>query len=470
MNNQVILNFTLFLLLSGIFRVNSQTKNLMEKKFQIIQVTKGDAGHCLYNTQCFSPDDQWIVFDSRNDDSEISKTGTVNMVNTQTFKSSALYHTQNQSSFGPGVGGVSFSPIADRVLFIHGIRNSNENNPYGFTRRTGVAIDLDHPFKAIFMDARNIVPPFTPGALRGGTHAHTWSGDGQWISFTYNDYIMEQLAKTDPSVKDLRTIGVMLPGLVKVPLDHQGENNSGAMFSVVVAEVTEDPVPGSNEVSKAFDECWIGNNGYQKPGGSWQNRAIAFQGVVKNADGTDKTEVFVLDLPGDLTKVRLGFPLEGTISSRPNVPAGIVQRRLTHSLNGVVGPRHWLRTTPDGEIIAFLSMDDNGIIQVFAISPSGGDIRQLTFNDQSVQGPFNFSPDGEMLAYIAGNRVVITEIKTGRFAQITPSYPENEKPVGAVIWSNQGNMMAFNRYVKNKKTGTASLQIFLSKTTNLKDE
>lgn len=443
----------------------------MEKKFQLIQITNGDEGHCLYNTQCFSPNDQWIVFDSRNDDSEISKTGSVNMVNTQTFEISELYRTQNQSLFGPGVGGVSFSPTSDHVLFIHGIRNSNQNNPYGFTRRTGVAIDIEHPFRPIFMDARNIEPPFTPGALRGGTHAHTWSGDGQWISFTYNDYIMEQLGKADSSVKDLRTIGVMVPGhAVNVPFDSAGENNSGVMFSVVVANVIENPLPETDEINKAFDEGWIGIKGYQRRDGSWQKRAIAFQGNVKKSDGTYKTEIFVLDLPDDLTKVNPGFLLEGTICSRPNVPEGIIQRRVTHSLNGVMGPRQWLRTTADGKMIGFLSKDNKGIIQAFTVSPNGGEIRQITFNDQSVQGPFNFSPDGESLAYIAGNSVFSTELKTGRSTQITPSYPEDEKPVGAVIWSNSGNMMAFNRNVKNKKTGEVSLQIFLIKIIDKSDQ
>ena len=126
-----------------------------------------------------------------------------------------------------------------------------------------------------------------------------------------------------------------------------------------------------------------------------------------------------------------------------------------------MGPRHWLRTTADGKIIGFLSKDENRIIQVFGVSPNGGEVRQLTFNNQSVQGPFNFSPDGEYLAYVAGNSIFLTEVKTGKSMQITPSYPDNEKPVGTVIWSNRGNRMAFNRYVKNKKTGNVFLQIFI---------
>ena len=429
-----------------------------------MQITYNDGGHTIYNTQCFSFDDQWIVYDARNDDSLIMSTGNLLMINTHTFEILELYHTQNQTPSGPGLGAASFSPTGNRVLFIHGVRNANESNPYGFTRRTGVAIDIEHPFCPIFMDARDVVFPFTPGALRGGTHAHTWSGDGQWVSFTYNDYIMEELGKVDSSVKDLRTIGVMVPRqAVDVPLDFAGENNSGEMFSVVVAKVTENPCPGSDEIDKAFDEGWIGVNGYQKSDGSWQHRALAFQGKVKNGDGTNKTEVFVLDLPNDLTKMNPGQPLEGTTASRPNVPAGVIQRRVTHTQNGIMGPRHWLRTTPDGKVIAFLSKDDKGIVQVFSISPNGGMISQLTFNDHSVLGAFNFSPNGEQLAYLSNNSVYITDINTGKSKQITPCYSEEERPVGGVVWSNNGGMVAFNKYVKNSKTLKFFLQIFLLK-------
>src|SRR5690606_16502671 len=130
-----------------------------------------------------------------------------------------LYRTANQTEAGPGVGAATFSPVEDRVLFIHGIRNADASGPYGMTRRTGVAIDIARPGEPVFMDARDIVPPFTKGALRGGTHAHSWSGDGQWISFTYNDYVMEQLGKADMAIRDLRTVGIMVPHHVEVDED-----------------------------------------------------------------------------------------------------------------------------------------------------------------------------------------------------------------------------------------------------------
>ena len=128
----------------------------------------------------------------------------------------------------------------------------------------------------------------------------------------------------------MRIVGVRVSGHpVQVPADSAGENHDGEMFAVVVAKVTENPVPGSDDISKASDEGWIGTKGYQKTDGSWQHRAIAFQGEVKNADGTNKTEEFVVDLTEDITKANDGFPLEGTTSTSPNVPGGVVQHRST---------------------------------------------------------------------------------------------------------------------------------------------
>ncbi len=198
------------------------------------------------------------------------------------------------------------------------------------------------------MDARNIVPPFTPGALRGGTHAHSWSEDGKWISFTYNDDVIDQLSKKDSTVKDLRVVAVMNDSKhVIVPDTSNLENNNGRFFSAVVTVVTDHPAPGSDEIDKAFDEGWIGTNGYVNQKGIRQKRAIAFQGNVRDNNGKTKTEVFVADLPDDITKAKQGCALEGTTTTRPCVPEGVSQRRITFMDKGIQGPRFWLRSTPD---------------------------------------------------------------------------------------------------------------------------
>jgi hypothetical protein len=51
----------------------------------------------------------------------------------------------------------------------------------------------------------------------------------------------------------------------------------------------------------------------------------------------------------------------------PLSPKGCTQRRLTFTAQrkfpGIQGPRHWLRSSPDGSRIAFLMKDDAGVVQ-----------------------------------------------------------------------------------------------------------
>ena len=83
-----------------------------------MQLTHGNGGHTIHNTECFSPDDQWIVYDTRNNDTLIASTGNISMVNTHTGEIRELYHTKHQTLYGPGVGAATFSPVANRVIFI----------------------------------------------------------------------------------------------------------------------------------------------------------------------------------------------------------------------------------------------------------------------------------------------------------------------------------------------------------------
>ncbi len=397
--------------------------------YKEIQLTHEASGHCLNSTQCFSPDDQWIVYDGRNHDTMIGSTGLIAMVNTFTGEIRKLYEVPGQSEWGPGVGAATFSPVSDRVMFIHGIRNADEEKPYSITRRTGVAIDLARPQTPIFLDARDVIAPFTNGALRGGTHAHTWSADGDWISFTYNDAVVSP---------DLRTVGIMVPGRqVTVSQDENGENNSGEMFALLAVPVVANAAAGSDEIEKAFDETWIG-----------RRRAVAFQGHVRDEHGALKTEIFVAEIPENIVALAAGTDLRGTTATLPVVPDFITHRRLTFTPKGVSAvPRHWLRSNAGGSLIAFLAQDHHNHIQLFSVSPDSGEITQITHHDFSIQGPFNFSPDGKWLAYPADNSVFITEISSGKSERITLKTDENNRPVGAVNWSNNGKMLCYNRYV-----------------------
>ncbi|MNR56864.1 hypothetical protein D3C85_1775300 [compost metagenome] len=63
------------------------------------------------------------------------------------------------------------------------------------------------------------------------------------------------------------------------------------------------------------------------------------------------------------------------------------------------------------------------------------------------------------LSYIADQSVFVTEIASGISQRLTPQYAAPEKLNGAVVWSNDGQKLAYNRYVKSAN-GTF-LQIFL---------
>ncbi len=429
---------------------------------QEVQVTNGAYGHMLNSGQVFSADGNWVVYDTRNDQTHISRTCCIEKVNIHTGEVVKLYSAPNQSAHGPGVGAASWHPHANKIIFIHGLLNCDELRPYGFTRRFGAVLDADGAASVHAADARSIGEPLVPGALRGGTHAHSWSGDGNWISFTYNDYILEQLeADSVPGVKDLRTIGVMSPATSVRVEGESAENFSGQYFSVVAATVTEDPRPGSDEIDKAFDECWIGMDGYVKKDGTRQKRAIAFQGNVKTADGSTLTEMFVADIPDDVT-IPGKDPLQGSTGSRPAVPAGLVQRRVTFTADrkypGLQGPRSWLRSSPDGAAIYCLMKDDAGLVQIHEVSVNTGAIRQVTQLPASVQTQFNMSPDGRSIALIAGNSIWIADVKSGSSRRITPATGDEDAPVLVVLWNKAGDTLVYNRYVG---TGDARyLQIF----------
>jgi hypothetical protein len=430
---------------------------------QEIQLTHGAYGHMLNSNQVFSPDDEWIVYDTRNDQTHISRTCCIEKVNFKTAEVVRLYSAPAQTAHGPGVGAAAWHPTRSKIIFIHGLLNSDESKPYGFTRRFGAILDDAVPFRIVPAEARTVAEPLVPGALRGGTHAHSWSGDGEWISFTYNDHLLEKLEQTAGSkVKDLRTIGVMSPARGVTVRNGSNENFSGIYFSVVAAIVTETPAPGTDEIEKAFDECWVGTNGYLNSEGVRQKRAVAFQGHVRNTDGSLLTEIFVSDIPEDVTVPQAGMRLEGSLEKRPTVPKGLVQRRVTYTTErkypGLQGPRFWLRSSPDGSKLYFLMKDKEAVVQVYEVNTVGGPERQVTTLTSSVQAQFNISPDGTKLALIADNSVWICEITSGKLTRLTPPTSEASAPVLAVIWNNRGDALVYNRYTES--TQGNFLQIF----------
>jgi hypothetical protein len=235
------------------------------------------------------------------------------------------------------------------------------------------------------------------------------------------------------------------------------------MFSVLVSRTVNAPRPGSDEISRAFEDAWVGTRGYVRGDGTRQHRAIAFQGHVRTKNDATITEAFIVELPDDL-RARGDAPLEGTQTTRPSPPRGVQQRRLTYTEGrkypGLQGPRHWLRSSPDGARIAFLMRDETGIVQIWTISPNGGEPQQLTRNAFDVASAFSWSPDGRSIGYVADNSVFVSDAATGAATRLTSKVVDASSPrPEACVFSPDGGRIAYVRPVE--MDGRTFNQIFV---------
>lgn len=425
----------------------SEPSTPMNRPAEEIQITRAPHGHILTNVGVWSPDGEWIAYDVRPDAAGDRFEGDrIEAVRVSTGEVRVLY----RAMAGARCGVVTWNPEAPEVVFIHGPENPTPDWQYGPFHREGSRVAADRPGVARKLDARDLLPPFTPGALRGGSHVHVFSADGMRVSFTYEDHVLAALGDGDGHDRNQRNLGVTCVGRpVAVPGGHP-RNHSGD-FSVVVTRTVDSPRPGSDEISRAFEEGWVGREGYRRADGAWQRHALAFQGNVITARGDTISEVFVVDLPDDLTQPGDG-PLQGTETRRPSPPAGVSQRRLTFTADrahpGLQGPRHWLRSAPDGSRIAFLMRDDAGLVQLWTVSPRGGLPQQLTRNPWDIGSAFTWSADGRLIAHVADGSVCVTEAGSGRTHRLTLRREGDAAPrPEACVFSPDGRQIALVRRV-----------------------
>lgn len=423
-------------------------------------LTTAPHGHLLTNHAVWSADGRWIVYDTRTSpDGGTFDATRIERVEVARGRVEVLYEARD----GARCGVVTCSPVDDRVVFILGPERPTPDWSYGPARRQGVLVDPRRPGVAEPLDARDLVAPYTPGALRGGTHVHTFSGDGRLVASTYEDAVLDgpDMAATGAAPpareRNLRGIAVSVVGRpVVVPRGHP-RNHDGSAYSVVVSRLSDAPRPGSDDISRACEEGWIGTAGYLWPDGTRQRHALAFQGTVINAGGAPVVEAFVIDLPDEPDDlVRPGpAPLAGTPTTRPAPPADVRQRRLTHTADGpfpgLAGPRHWLRSRPDGSLVAYLSRDDSGRPQLFVVSPCGGPPRPLTRVAGGVASAFSFSPDGERIACVIDGLVCTVAVADGTVTPLTEPVPGSPPRPEACVFSPDGTRIAFARVVPSAR-------------------
>jgi hypothetical protein len=392
------------------------------------QITRAEHGHVLTNINVWSPDGEWIVYDVRSTpDGGVFDGTRIERVRVATGVTEVLY----ESRFGATCGVATVCPVSGRVAFILGPERPTADYRYGPARRRGVIVDPARPGVARALDARDLTPPFTTGALRGGSHVHTFSPDGRMVAFTYDDDVLSGRLPAQ------RNVGVsLLDRPTTVPRAHP--RNHDGHFSVLISRTTASPRPGTDDIGRAFEDGWVGTNGYVRADGRRQ-KAIAFQGEVCRSDGTRAFEVFLADLPDDLTRPGVG-PLEGSDAEYPSPPAGVIQRRLTVS-PGLSGPRHWLRSSPDGERIAFIMRDSRGLDQLWSVSPRGGPPALMSSFDQPVTSCFSWSPCGQFIACGVGRQVMVQDVETNTSHAVTSGQyaPRPE----ACVFSPTGDRIAF---------------------------
>jgi dipeptidyl aminopeptidase/acylaminoacyl peptidase len=402
------------------------------------QLTFAPRNHQLTNTNVWTPDGLWLAFDVRPSGASFTSQ-TVERVNVATGEVEVIY----QALAGAHVGVVTVNPQApERYVFIHSPENPDAGWQYDFHHRRGVVVENGG---AGNLDAMDITAPFTPGALRGGSHVHVWSPDGSRVSFTYNDHVMHEFNPAE----DIRNVGVALPFGPVTPVKQHPREYDGSHYCVLVSRTTSAPRPGTDDINRAYEEGWVGEQGYRRADGSQQRWALAFIGDTRADNGEKVPELFIVDLPDSETEWRQAGaePLEGTETTLPAPPASVKQRRLTFTHQRrfpglVLQPRHWVRSSPDGSQLAFLMKDDGGVVQMWLISPQGGEPWQLTHGASDIQSAFNWHPSGKALGFVVDDCVVLCDAQSGETTPLTAA--DGECPsADAIVFSPDGTSIAW---------------------------
>src|SRR6185503_11985547 len=211
MKSTILARFALLLILAGCHREHEPVKGILpmpvtESSPREQQITRASHGHLLSNAAVWSPDGVWIVYDIRSGAAGDVFDGTrIEMVHARTGEVRVLYESRN----GAHCGVATFHPCQMKVVFILGPEHPTPDWSYNAYHRQGVVVDVSKPGIGRNLDARDLTPPFTTGALRGGSHVHVWDAAGEWVSFTYEDHVLAQLNESGPDHDmNLRNVGV----------------------------------------------------------------------------------------------------------------------------------------------------------------------------------------------------------------------------------------------------------------------
>lgn len=392
------------------------------------QLTFSPKNHELDNNDNFSADLKFLCYDTREVFGPgIDRSRSIEKVELATGKETVLYappfSTGDQAA--PGVAAASFSPVADKVAFIHGppLETLAVRGPYAKTNRNGAEITGDGSGMLTWLDERDVTTgrDTTPGAHRGGTHRHEYSRNGKRIGFTYDDALLPQYG---------RTVGYM----EKHP---RAPGKASHYFALLVPVVPQGSAkPG--EIESALGDSWVDSEGSTR----------AFIGKVRQPDGVGyEQSLFVVEIPAD---VDITTADSGSATRFPRPPKGTRIRRLTHGFAAGI-----VRGSYDGKHIAYLGRDDHGVSQVFIIPSNGSDTApdlrlrplQATHLPRGSTNGLRWHVSGNFIACISAGGVAVTCVKPGnQFGKSVFLTPQDDGPPRKdLVWSPNGKLLAYDR-------------------------
>ncbi len=417
---KLIILFLQLMLISSCINTKSLVIKLSEKQLSFSPKT-----HALDNNDNFSPDGMFLCYDTRGTiyNENLANSKSIEKIEISTGKETVLWEPPSVSGeqAAPGVAAVSYHPIENKVIFIHGpdLDEVEKRGYYNIRNRTAVEVDGDGNKTCVRVDLRDILSDTTiRGAHRGGTHRHEYSRLGNRIGFTYDDFLVQDYD---------RTIGFMQP-------DENTPEGYSHYFSIILKPARKGSSK-AGEIEKAYGDSWLDAEGSER----------AFIGTVRTQNGSDyNNDLFVADIP---INIDLSTSSPGTKAEYPEPPEGISIRRLTHGMNisGIVRGSH------DGRRIAFEATDSKGINQIFIIKADGSEKQALQFtNFLSSASSVRWHPSGEMLFCISEGDIIVIHISRDKKNGNTVKLTDDNLKRDQLVVSPSGNMLAYNIAVPTK--------------------
>lgn len=426
------------------------------------QLTFAQQSHQLTNAQVWSPDSQQIVYDCRRHQSKFDNT-LIETIDIYNGRINRLY----ESTEGAHVGVVTAHPLKpNEYIFIHGPHKPDDRWHYDFHYRRGVILSLDDTLaiSLINFDGFYENQPWIPGVLHGGTHVHLFSPDGTKVSFTYDDYLLNTHNKEN--AKRNVGVGFKCKDVYFVPTHKR--QYVGTYYCTLISQTVARATWGSDEIEKAYEECWIGLKGYSLSNQQHQRWAVAFMGDLRDKSGDLYTEIFIVNLPDDTDKWQLSQSLYNQLKTNetyqlPPVSPYIQQKRLTFTQHRkykglCTQTRHWLRSSPCGRYIACLMKDDAGITQLWLVLTNNGELIQLTNSTTPMCSAFTWHPSGLGIVIVSDDTIQFARLADRQLIALSEKLSPPPNPE-AVVCSPDGKWVTFTRDIP--ENNDAFRQIFL---------